>query len=102
MPENDLRDFVLRDTDGSESSVFSGQSPREAALKAARRLNPGENEDDADHTELRFRERGTDDVYVYDCWAWEEPAGEDDPDWVGDSVTESNVSKQGVEQVDND
>lgn len=102
MADNEKRNFVLRDSDGNESSVFSGSSPRQAALKAARRLPTGETEDKADHRDIRLRERGTDDVHVYDAWAWTADAEEDAPDWVGDTVTEANVSKLRVDNVDND
>jgi hypothetical protein len=44
------RNFALRSIDGKEMSVFTGRSPRQAALKAANR----------GHTEIRLREHGTD------------------------------------------
>ncbi|MFA9517307.1 non-histone chromosomal MC1 family protein [Halopenitus sp. H-Gu1] len=101
MSDSDKRNFVLRDSDGNESSVFSGSSPRQAALKAARRLPSGDTEDEAEHVDIQLRERGTDDVHVYDAWAWKVDADEDAPDWVGDTVTEANVSKLRVDHVDN-
>ena len=42
--EDGKRNFALREPDGTESSVFSGNYPRQAALKAARRLAPDSNE----------------------------------------------------------
>jgi hypothetical protein len=33
------RNFTLREKTGEETSVFSGKTPRQAALKAARRLD---------------------------------------------------------------
>lgn len=96
----DKRNFALREQDGSETSVFSGRTPRQAALKAARRLDPAGSEDQANRVELRLREKGTDRVHVYEGWAWEEAAPADAPDWLGDQVTEANVSKQGVDHVD--
>ena len=96
------RRFALREN-GEERSVFTGSYPRQAALKAARRLNPtGSNEDDAraHAEELRLREHGTDTVHVYEAWAWEANAPDDGPEWLGETVTEANVSKQAVEHLD--
>ncbi|WP_137284056.1 non-histone chromosomal MC1 family protein [Halorussus salinisoli] len=98
--EDGKRNFALRESDGDESSVFSGNTPRQAALKAARRLEPASSEDSADRTELRLREKGTDKVHIYDGWAWNESAPDDKPDWMPDEITEANVSKQGIEHLD--
>ncbi len=98
--EDGKRNFVLRENSGDESSVFSGRMPRQAALKAARRLDPATSEDDADPVELRLREKGTDKVHIYEGWAWEEEAPSDSPDWMPDEITEANVAKQGIEHLD--
>lgn len=101
MPRDDgKRNFALREDDGNEESTFSGGTPRQAALKAARRLPPAESEDAVDdHATLRLREKGTDRVHVYHGWAWREESPEDAPDWMPEVVTRANVSKQGVEHV---
>ncbi|WP_224448387.1 non-histone chromosomal MC1 family protein [Haloprofundus salilacus] len=98
--EDGKRNFALRDSSGTESSVFSGNTPRQAALKAARRLEPGSSEEDADRTELRLREKGTDKVHIYDGWAWNETAPDNKPDWMPDDITEANVSKKGIEHIE--
>jgi hypothetical protein len=99
--EDGKRNFALRETDGSESSVFSGNTPRQAALKAARRLaEVGSSEDSAPRIEIRLREKGSDKVHIYDAWAWEETAPDDKPDWMPSEITEANVSKQGIEHVE--
>ncbi len=98
--EDGKRNFALRSADGDESSVFSGNTPRQAALKAARRLDPGASEDEADRVELRLREKGTEKVHIYDGWAWEESAPSDKPDWMPDEITKGNVSKKGIEKLD--
>lgn len=97
---DDKRNFALRESSGEESSVFSGRTPRQAALKAARRLTPASSEEAADRTELRLREKGTTKVHIYEGWAWEENAPDDKPDWMPDDITEANVSKQGIEHLD--
>jgi len=97
--EDGKRNFGLRESDGSESSVFSGNYPSQAAMKAARQLNPASSETDADRHDLRLRERGTDKLHVYEAWAWEEDAPEDGPDWLSGTITEANVAKQGVDYL---
>jgi hypothetical protein len=98
--EDGKRNFALRRSNGEESSVFSGNTPRQAALKAARRLEPASSESSAGRTELRLREKGTDKVHIYDGWAWEESAPDDKPDWMPQEITEANVSKNGIEHLD--
>lgn len=93
------RNFALRETSG-ETSVFSGRTPRQAALKAARRLEPADSEGDADRADLRLREKGTQKVHIYEGWAWREDAPADKPDWMPERITEANVSKQGIEHLE--
>jgi hypothetical protein len=99
--EDGKRNFVMRE-DGNEDSVFSGNMPRQAALKAARRLDPAssESEAEANPTEIRLREKGTDKVHIFDAWAWEEDAPDDKPDWMGNQITKGNVSKKGIEHLE--
>ena len=85
--EDGKRNFALREEDGSEDSVFSGNTPRQAALKAARRLEPASSEEAADPVDLELREKGTDKVHIYEGWAWEETAPDNSPDWMPDEIT---------------
>ena len=96
---NDKRNFALRESAGGETSVFSGRTPRQAALKAARRLDPADGETNAQRHELKLREKGTQKVHIYEGWAWEEEAPGDKPDWMPSRITEANVSKQGIEHL---
>jgi len=99
--EDGKRNFALRDTDGSESSVFSGSTPRQAALKAARRIEDvGASEPGADRKEIRLREKGTDKVHIYEAWAWESSSPDDKPDWMPGEITQANVAKQGIEHLE--
>jgi len=98
--DDDTRNFALREDEGDETSVFSGRTPRQAALKAARRLEPASSENGADETELRLREKGTKKVHIYEGWAWEETAPDDSPDWMPGEITEANVSKQGIRHLE--
>ncbi|MFB6269256.1 MAG: non-histone chromosomal MC1 family protein [Halobacterium sp.] len=98
--EDGKRNFALREDD-DESSVFSGNTPRQAALKAARRLDDvGDSEEDADRHDVKLREKGTDKVHIYEAWAWEEEAPDDSPDWMPGEITKANVSKQGIEHIE--
>lgn len=95
------RNFALRNSNGNETSVFSGNVPRQAALKAARRLdNVGTSESTAPREEIRIREKGTDKVHIYDGWAWEEPAPSNKPDWMPNEITKANVSKKATEHIE--
>jgi hypothetical protein len=98
--DQEKRNFALREDDGNESSVFSGGTPRQAALKAARRLDPADSESDADREKIRLREKGTHKVHIYEGWAWEEEAPDDKPGWMPEEITKGNVEKQGVEHLD--
>ena len=98
--EDGKRNFALRESTGEETSVFSGNTPRQAALKAARRLDPAPSEDHADPEEIKLREKGTDKVHIYEGWAWEEEAPSDKPNWMPQEITEANVSKKGIEHLD--
>jgi hypothetical protein len=99
--EDGKRNFALREG-GEETSVFSGNTPRQAALKAARRLDAESSESAAKDNaeEIRLREKGTDKVHKYDAWSWEDEAPEDSPDWMPEEITEANVSKKGIEHLD--
>jgi hypothetical protein len=97
---NDKRNFTLREETGEETSVFSGSTPRQAALKVARRLDPAESEEQASRDQFRLREKGTQKLHIYDGWAWRSDAPEDKPDWMSETVTEANVSKEGIEHLD--
>ena len=97
---DDQRNFTLREQTGEETGVFAGKTPRQAALKAARRLDPAESEGQASREELRLREKGTEKLHLYEGWAWREQAPEDRPDWMPETITEANVSKEGTEHLD--
>jgi len=99
MPD-DRRRFALR-KDGKETSVFKGNSPRQAAMKAARRIEPSEHKTDAMENlqRIRLREQGTIKIHIYNAWAWKDSAGKNEPEWLDDTVTRANVSKVNVETV---
>jgi len=49
----EAKNFVLVNKDGTESSVFTGRQPRQAALKAANRVGGTKNKP----VEIKLRER---------------------------------------------
>ncbi len=100
MPQDEDRNFALRTQSGDEESVFSGKTPRQAALKAARRLDPAESEEAAETEEIRLREKGEHKLHIYEGWAWEEEAPDDKPNWMPEEITKGNVSKKGVEHIE--
>ena len=100
MASDDHRNFVLRDENGEETSVYSGQTPRQAALKAARRFDPADSESEAPRTKFRLREKGTQKLHIYEGWAWRDEAPADKPNWMPETITEANVSKEGIEHLD--
>jgi hypothetical protein len=84
------KNFVLLDdNDGDTATVFQSRQPRGAALKAATR----------GYTDIRLRERGTNRVHVFTGERNQVAAPKNGPDWLGDKVWKSNVSKQGVRRI---
>jgi hypothetical protein len=79
MADKEMRNFALRDAEGNEIGVFTGKSPRQAALKAANR----------GYTDIKLRERGTKKVHVFtgERVQVEKPAGA--PDWMPDKDLEA-------------
>jgi hypothetical protein len=97
---DDDRNFALREESGEETSVFTGRMPRQAALKAARKLEPSDSEASAPREEFRLRERGTHKLHIYEGWAWHADAPDDSPEWMPETITEANVSKEGTEHLE--
>jgi hypothetical protein len=105
--EDGKRNFVMLE-DGEKTRQFTGRMPRQAALKAARRLEgyDGYNSESAakdNPTKIRLLERGTDRIHVYHAWAWMDDAPSDKPEWMEgeiSTVTKGNVSKQEIEHLE--
>lgn len=100
--DDETRNFVLLDDNSESRSVFTGKTPRQAAKKAARRLDPAPAEEIAEQKKqtIRLRERGTSKVHVYRAWAWKEEAPDGSPEWLEGEITEANVSKEGTTHID--
>lgn len=89
------KNFVLRNRDGSESSVFTGSQPRQAALKAANRIGGTKS----NPVEIRLRERGTKKVHIFKAWKEVVNAPKNKPAWMPDKINKPNVKKVGIEKL---
>ena len=90
MAEKEMRNFALRDENGNEIGVFTGRSPRQAALKAANR----------GHTDIKLRERGTKKVHVFagERVQVDKPKGA--PAWMPAKIWKPRVKKVGIENLE--
>ncbi|MFZ2411323.1 MAG: non-histone chromosomal MC1 family protein [Candidatus Methanoperedens sp.] len=92
----ETKNFVLVNRDGTESSVFSGRQPRQAALKAANRIGGTKNKP----VEIRLRERGTKKVHIFKGWKELVNAPKNKPAWMPDKINKPFVKKTGTEKVE--
>ncbi|MFA4934829.1 MAG: non-histone chromosomal MC1 family protein [Candidatus Methanoperedens sp.] len=92
----ETKNFVLVNRDGTESSVFSGRQPRQAALKAANRIGGTKNKP----VELRLRERGTKKVHIFKGWKELVNAPKNKPAWMPDKINKPFVKKTGTEKME--
>ena len=90
MAENEMRNFALRDVQGSEIGVFTGRSPRQAALKAANR----------GYTDIKLRERGTKKVHVFTGERVQVDKPKGAPAWMPDKIWKSKVKMVGIEKLE--
>ena len=90
MAEKEARNFALRDAKGKEEGIFTGKSPRQAALKAANR----------GIKDIRLRERGTKKVHIFtgERKQVKKPAGA--PSWMPAKIWKPNVKKVGTETLE--
>jgi hypothetical protein len=91
-----MRNFVLRNEDGSESGVFTGKQPRQAALKAANRGKGTKKNPEI----IRLRERGTKKVHVFKGWREHIKAPENKPSWMPDKIWKPFVKKEKIENIE--
>jgi hypothetical protein len=93
IPDKDkvkeTRNFALRDAEGNEIGVFTGKSPRQAALKAA---NKG-------HTDIKLRERGTKKVHIFEGQRVQVDKPKGAPAWMPDKIWKPIVKKVGIETL---
>ncbi len=87
--EKETRNFALRDKDGNEIGVFTGKSPRQAALKAANR----------GYTDIRLRERNTKKIHLYQGERVQVDKPKGGPAWMPDKIWKPKVKKIGTEKL---
>ncbi len=81
------RNFALIVND-EEIGMFTGKSPRQAALKVATK----------GYDEFALRETGTQKRHLYAGKRTQQKTSPDSPTWLGDVVWIPNVKKLGMEQ----
>ena len=87
--KTEVRNFALRDKDGNEIGVFTGKSPRQAALKAANR----------GYTDIRLRERGTKKIHLFEGKREQVDKPKSAPAWMPDKIWKPQVKKIGTEKL---
>ncbi len=90
----ETKNFVLHEKNGSETSVFTGRQPRQAALKAANRIGGTKSKP----VEIRLRERGTKKVHIFKGWKELVSAPKNKPAWMPDKINKPFVKKVGIEK----
>ena len=90
MTTKEMRNFALRDENGNEIRVFTGKSPRQAALKAANR----------GHTDIKLRERGTKKVHIFTGERVQVDKPKSAPAWMPDKIWKPQVKKVGIEKLE--
>ena len=96
ITETEPRYFVLRDEDGTESGIFTGKQPRQAALKAANRGNGTKKKPET----IKLRERGTKKVHVFKGWKEIVKAPENRPAWMPEKISKPFVKKEKIETIE--
>ena len=92
----EIKNFVLISKNGTETSVFTGKQPRQAALKAANRVGGTKS----NPVEIRLRERGTKKVHIFKGWKEIVSAPKNKPAWMPDKINKPFVKKAGIEKLD--
>jgi len=95
MAKIKVRNFVLREKNGKETGVFTGNQPRQAALKAANRSKGTKGKP----VELRLRERGSKKVHIFKGWKELVSAPKNKPAWMPAKINKPNVKKVGSEKL---
>lgn len=89
------RNFVICNEDGSESGIFKGNQPRQAALKVANSCDGTEEHP----VTIKLRERGTKKMHVFLAWKKKVPAPDQRPSWLPDIINKPFVKKLRIERA---
>lgn len=90
-----MKNFILRDENGTEDGIFTGKQPRQAALKAANRSAGTEDSPII----LRLRERGTKKVHIFKAWRKLVAAPDKRPSWLPENIYKPFVKKVKIERL---
>jgi Non-histone chromosomal protein MC1 len=88
--EGEARHFALSDQSGTEIGVFTGRSPRQAALKVANR----------GYTKITLRERGTKKLHLFDGQRVQVDKPKEAPDWMPNKIWKPYVKKIGIQTLE--
>jgi len=91
---SEVKNYVRINPDGSESGVYAGRAPRQAALKAA---NDGKGTKDKPEM-IKLRERGTKKVHIFKGYKQIVDAPENRPAWMPEQINKPFVAKVGTEK----
>lgn len=89
MAKAELRNFVLIEGN-KEVGIFTGRSPRQAALKAANR----------GYTSIVLRERGTKKQHLFSGGRKQVAAPPNRPAWMPEKIWKPWVKKKGIKKPD--
>lgn len=84
------RKFRLMKGGRETGEVFTGRTPRKAAMKAATR----------GHSDIRLREHGTKKVHVFTGWTHMTNKPANAPKWLPDKIRKANVRKVRIDNLD--
>jgi len=91
---SDKNNYVLVNNDETESGVFTGTQPRQAALKVAR---AGKGTKENPET-IRLRARGTKKLHIFKGYVAVVDAPEKRPAWMSAKIRKPFVEKIGTEK----
>lgn len=90
-----MRNFIVRNDDGTENGIFTGKQPRQAALKVASRSLGTKDAP----VEIKLRERGTKNVHVFKVWKEVVDAPSNRPAWLPAQINKPFVQKLRIEKL---
>lgn len=92
-----IRNFTVVQADGTESGIYTGRQPRQAAKKAIRRIPTATA---ANPVTIRLREKGTRKVHIYQGYNEDRKAPEHRPKWVPEIIQETLLWKIDIEYIE--
>ncbi len=92
----DTRTFIIVNLDGTESGIYMGKTPRQAAIKAVKALNGTKDKP----VTFKLREKGTHTIHIFSGYTEMVKAPEKRPVWMKEMIKAAWVKKAGIEKVE--